>query len=468
MILVFDLGTTYFKFALIGRDGRLVDWREIAPPVRKTPDGLAELDAADFKTTLAEGAATLFRRNPVESAKLRAVAFASQTNSFVLLDADDRPLTPIVLWPDRRAAALTGELEKCRRLPDFSQITGLPTLSSQFMIAKLLWFQRHRPELWNRVHRICLISDYLTFLMTGRHVAEAGAAGMTGLLDVRRRDWWPAMLDHLSIRHGQLSEVVRAGTDLGPLRPGAVVDGLPGDCRFIVGCLDQYAGAIGVGNVRPNMMSETTGTVLATVQCADRLVPNGRGRIFQGPAFRDGLYYRMMTSQVSGRYLEWYRRQLPDRPEFSELTELAAQVKPGADGLTLNTDVELSSVGQVFAGMTPRHTRGHAVRCIMEAVAQTLQQQVETLCNGCPPQEVRSAGGGARSDLWLRIKAEALGMPVRATPCPQPTCLGAAALAEAALGGEDVELIVRRWTRPAVPMHNSSPLEREDYQASGS
>ncbi len=81
------------------------------------------------------------------------------------------------------------------------------------------------------------------------------------------------------------------------------------------------------------MISETTGTVLATVRCADRFSAQLGPAVFQGPAFREGLYWRMAFGDVSANYLQWYRDQLPDRPDFEQLTALAEQIEPGADGL---------------------------------------------------------------------------------------------------------------------------------------
>jgi xylulokinase len=101
----------------------------------------------------------------------------------------------------------------------------------------------------------------------------------------------------------------------------------------------------------------------------------------------------------------------------------------------------------LFEGRTARHTQGHAVRSILEAVAVALREQVRAVCRETDPTEVRSAGGAARSDLWLQIKADMLGVPFRATLCPEPTSLGAAILAEAALSGAGVPEIARHWVR---------------------
>jgi xylulokinase len=451
-ILAIDLGTTYFKIARFDRNGNLCDSARVAPPVRTTPAGIMELPPDAFRDALASAIRELRERDADRLSQVEALTFATQTNSFILLDAANRPLTPIILWPDGRAADLEAELYDYAHRADFRATTGVPQLGAQFMVAKLLWLKRERPQQWSRMAKIALISDYLTLLLTGKHVTEAGAAGLTGLLDIHGCRWWSEGLSRFAVDPSQLPQVARAGTDLGLLDPQAAARfGLPPTCRFIVGCLDQYAGAIGAGNLEPGMVSETTGTVLATVECADHFAAGLGPEVFQGPAYREGLYWRMAFSGVSANYLQWYRDQLPDRPEFEQLTALAAEPTALAAALQLRTDVPLSTPEAVFDGWTDQHTRGHFVRCILDAVAMALGEQVAALSDRPPPKEVRCAGGAARSDLWLQIKADRLGIATVATECPEPTSLGAALLAESSLSGVDPREIASRWVRLKPP-----------------
>ena len=83
---------------------------------------------------------------------------------------------------------------------------------------------------------------------------------------------------------------------------------------------------------------------------------------------------------------------------------------------------------------------------------------------GALPTEVRSAGGAARSPLWLQIKADVLGVPFRATQCPEPTSLGAAILAEAALTGVSVPEVARQWIRLGEP-YLPNPDNHRRYEA---
>lgn len=450
-ILTVDLGTTYFKFALFDRRGNLCHVHRVTPPIRTSPTGAAEIDAIQFANSIGRGIGELHQRNGGTLADVEAVTFATQTNSFVLLDERDEPLTPIILWTDRRAAALEPELVARFEVPGASR-TGVPRVNHQFMAAKLLWLQEHAAATWAEVRRLCLISDYFTLLLTGEHVTEAGAAGLTGLLEIEPRHWWVEVLDRLRIPAEWLPAVVSAGSMLGPITAAAAMRfNLPTSCLFAVGCLDQYAGAIGAGNVEPGLISETTGTVLATVQCADRLDKRQRPIVFQGPAFAPRVFYRMAFGSVAGNYLEWYRDQLPNRPAFERLIALAADVEPGAEGLRLRTDVPLSTPEAVFVGLKPHHTPGHCVRSILETVAVALRAQLELVGGDGPPGELRSVGGAARSNVWLQIKADVTGDLVTTIECPEPTSLGAASLAETRLSGGTVVDATRRWVRLQPP-----------------
>jgi xylulokinase len=210
------------------------------------------------------------------------------------------------------------------------------------------------------------------------------------------------------------------------------------------------------------MLSETTGTVLATVRCADRFTAQPRPAVFQGPAFREGLYWQMTFGDVSANYLQWYRDQLSDRPEFEQLTALAEPIAPGAEGLRLKPEVALADPRDVFEGMSTQHTRGRAVRCILETVAVALREQIVTLSDDAMPQEIRCAGGAARSDLWLQIKADVLNVPTVATTCPEPTSLGAAMLTDAAISRTDLCQIVGQWVS-LKPPHRPDPQRHQQY-----
>jgi xylulokinase len=86
------------------------------------------------------------------------------------------------------------------------------------------------------------------------------------------------------------------------------------------------------------------------------------------------------------------------------------------------------------------------VRALLESVAFMLRENVELLRElGIEVRELVSMGGGARSDLWLQIKADVTGLPLRVPPCEETASLGAAMLAAVAAGlYPDVETAYRQ------------------------
>ncbi len=293
-----------------------------------------------------------------------------------------------------------------------------------------------------------MIGDYLTLLFTGMHCTEIGAAAFTALVEIDKGRWWSDFVERLQLDPAWLPTLVQAGTDLGPIR-ATMADryGLPHDCRFIVGCFDQYAGPVGVGNFKTQILSETTGTVLASVRCADAVDANLNESVFQGPKPVGGGYYRLVYSELAANYLERYREQLPGRPSFAELDQLAATAEIGAGGLSLNGAAPGGSANHWFTGWTSRNTRADAVRCLLESVAWELGEQVARLSPADRPAEVRAAGGGARSPLWLQIKADILGLPMVATTCTEPASLGVAMIAEATRSNASVLDIAEKWVK---------------------
>jgi xylulokinase len=108
---------------------------------------------------------------------------------------------------------------------------------------------------------------------------------------------------------------------------------------------------------------------------------------------------------------------------------------------------------------------------VLEGCAFALRDVVDRLEQlGLGGEEVRVVGGGARSPLWLRIKADVLNRPVRPVLAEEPTALGAALLAAVAGGAfagfdEAVEHGVELAEEPIVPDPERASLYEERYQA---
>lgn len=441
--LTFDLGTTLYKVALCDDQGKLLGVERARPLIPPSKTGRAEVRQLDFLTSL-RSADKLKRQFAADWNDIAAVSFATQANSFTFLASSTQRWShefPLILWTDTRAQSL----EPIEVPPDFRERTGMPRFGPALALMKVLWLRKHEPERLAKAERFFFISDFLTTAFTKRHVTEAGVAALSGALDIRSLQWWDEMLARVQIAPIKLPTVERAGTDLGAIDEfWRTKLALPESCRFVMGCLDQYAGAIGTGTLSPGAICETTGTVLAAVRCADHLEANPAPSVFQGPGWDEKHFWQMSFSSNSANLLEWYRDSILG-PSYEKLSQAAAASRDS--DLVIEPFEAGKPIKDCFRNVRPEHTRGEIVRAIMHRVAQSLKDQVADLSGGSVPSEIRSAGGAARSDVWLQIKANTLGTKFVAMECEEPTSLGAAMLAHHGVTGEPLESIAQKWVR---------------------
>ena len=114
--------------------------------------------------------------------------------------------------------------------------------------------------------------------------------------------------------------------------------------------------------------------------------------------------------------------------------KMAENIKPDCDGL-----IALPSANQYknlagFKCRTDKHSHGHFIRAIMNSTTKSLAELADGLCQDEKPNRFFATGGGAKSNLWLQLKADVLGAKFVTTNCDEPACRGAAMLAATAAG----------------------------------
>ena len=443
-VLVFDFGTSYFKAGVVDSAGRFVALHRQPSPIVTTTER-SEMDPDALYLAVRASCSEL---RP-HLARVAAVTFSSQANTFTLLDADRRPLMPLIVWNDPRGAAVQDELHAFAD-GDFTQASGIPLLNHQFTIGRLAWMKR-QGLLRSDTRAVMWLPDQFMWHLTGRHVTEGSLAALSGLFDVPHWRWSESACRVAGIDSSVLPAVLRAGDTVGEALAGVAKElGLPAGCQVVAGCLDQYAGALGVGNDRPGLLSETTGTVLATVACSNQWQSHSP-QVFRGPAAGEGVYFHMSFGDISANLLEHYRQQLPDKPPFETL----CQPTVIDDQLRLDPAAGVGELKQTITRWSTTQPRPAVVRAIFRVVAHALAGQVRSVATS-PAADIRSAGGAAKNRAWLQIKADVLGIPVIAPATEEPTLLGAATLAAKALGWPRLAAIDQapaesRILRPATP-----------------
>lgn len=452
-LLGLDIGTTAVKAGLFADDGRLLaaageEYRLNTPALDR-----AELDPERYWEATRIAVRRALATAGVDRASVAAIAVSSQGETVIPVAADGRPIGPALVWLDNRATAEARQLEERFGLDRIYDVTGVPSVVPTWTACKLLWWRAHDPDLFARAARFLLVEDLLLHRLTGRFVTDGGVQCTSLLFDIVGRRWWDEMLDVVGVDARRLAEPVEPGDVVGTLGPiAAEALGLAPGAIIVAGGMDQGAGAVGAGNTGPGIVSESTGGALTLQASVDR---HGRDPSRQTPVYihsAPGRYLYCPVCPTGGMALTWLRdtfgheeieRAARDgRVAYDLLTELAATVPAGSDGLLMlphlagafSPEYDRNARG-VFYGFGLGHRKGHFVRATLEAVAFMLRRNVELLADaGAPTSEIHAHGGGARSPLWNQIKADVCGLPVITLRGEDAAIRGDAMLAGVAAG----------------------------------
>jgi xylulokinase len=421
-----DVGTTAVKALAVDEAGAVRARCEVAYPLSTPRPGWAEQDPEDWWRATEQAIAAL------GVAEVSAIGLSGQMHGLVALDAADRVIRPAILWNDGRTGAECAEIERRIGLAELIALTGNRALTG-FTAPKLLWLRRHEPDSYRRIARIALPKDYVRLRLCGEHAIDVADASGTLLLDVARRRWSEAVLDALELDPAWLPRVLES-----PAVSGATPDGVP----VAAGAGDQAAGALGVGVDKPGPLSIALGTSGVVFAALPAFAADERARVHAFCHAVPGGWHAMGVMLSAAGSLQWLRDVAAPGVAFGELVGEAARWDPGTEGLTFlpylageRTPHADPDARGSFTGLSLRHDRGALVRAVLEGVAYGLRDSLDLLRElGVAPERARVSGGGARSELWLRIIASVLELPLERPAVEEGAAYGAALLGGVAGG----------------------------------
>ncbi len=419
-----DIGTTGAKAVAISPDGELLASAEESYPLSTPRAGWAEQDPEDWWRA-AESCLARLPRGPV--------GLSGQMHGLVCLGGGGKVLRPAILWNDQRTAAECAEIERLIGLDRLIELTGNRALPG-FTAPKLLWLRAHEPDTYARIRHILLPKDYVRYRLTGELAIDAADASGTLLFDVGRRRWSDDMLEALELPREWLPAAYE-GTE-------------------VAGAGDQAAAALGVGIIDTGPVSIVLGTSGVVFAVLPAYAPDAQARVHVFCHAVPETWHAMGVMLSAAGSLAWVRRTLGT--DFRVLDDEAAAWAPTTEGLLFapylageRTPHADPNARGAFTGLSLRHDRGALWRATLEGVAYGLRDSLELLrLLGVRAEVGRVSGGGARSELWLRIVASALGIPVERMVSEEGSALGAALLAGVKAGVfTDAGDAVRRCVR---------------------
>jgi xylulokinase len=433
-----DVGTTGVKALAVSRTGDVVARSEIPVPLDTPRPGWAEQDPEHWCD------ATRAAVGRVAGPEPAALALSGQMHGLVALDETLRVLRPAILWNDRRASNESRLIEDRLGRDVLIEIAG-SAASPGFTAPKLEWMRTHEPEVYGRVARVISPKDLVRLRLTGDIATDVSDASGTLWFGVGDRRWSDTVCAALDVDASLLPEVRDSAEVVGRTEDGVPVS---------VGAGDQAAAGIGVGAIRPGVVSVVLGTSGVVFSTLDAYRPDPLGRLQTCCHAVPGVWHAMGVMLSAAGSLRWLRGLTAPEMSYDDLVAGAAAVPAGAGGVIFlpylsgerapHADPHARAA---FLGLGLQHHRGTLTRAVLEGVAYGLADIWQLMRDaGASSTNVRATGGGARSDLWLRILASVLGVPVERTAVDEGSAYGAAILAAVGAGWfDDVQAAVDAW-----------------------
>jgi D-xylulose kinase len=450
LLLGIDAGTTSVKSGLFNADGQCLAVARQEYQLSTPHASWAELDPEIYWQACVSTTQKVLQQTGTKD--IAAVSVSSQGETMIALDAYGKPVYPAIVWLDNRAEREAAFLAE-KFAGEVYERTGIPEIIPTWTACKILWLKQNELDAFSRADKFLLVQDYLIYRLTGEYTTNDSVSCTSLYFDITRGRWWEAVLREVGIGEKNLPHLIPPGEVIGNVSAEASAQtGLPQTAKVVGGGMDQSVGAIGAGNIRTGVVSETTGaalTIQVTIPSPDvdkhKVIPvychSVPGEYLFVPVCPTaGMAYKWFRDTFAGMEVARAEREKSD--SYDLLSALAEDVPPGSDGLVMlphlmgaySPDPNPAARGS-FTGFTLSHTRGHFARAILEGVAFLLKRNLEVLQNaGVDVTEIRSTGGGARSPLWNQIKSNVCNLPVVTLKNEDTALLGDAILAGVAAG----------------------------------
>ncbi len=436
-----DLGTSACKFLLVDDQGRVCHQVTRDYPLCMPRPGWSEQDPALWWQACLDGIPALLAG--FDPAQVQGIGVGGQMHGLVALDGDGAVLRPAILWNDGRTAAETDYLNTVVGRKTLSQYTGNIAFAG-FTAPKLLWMQKHEPELYARIAKILLPKDYLVYKMTGAFSTDYSDASGMLLLDVEHKCWSKKMCELCGVQPEWLADLYESWQPVGTLRPDvAAALGLPETVKVCAGAGDNAAAAVGTGTVGPgrcNISLGTSGTLFISSDIFGVDATNG----LHAFAHADGGWHLMGCMLSAASCNKWWMDDIlrvTDRDYPAEQAPITRETLGRNPVFFLpylmgeRSPINDTDARGVFLGMSMDTTRADMTQAVLEGVAFALRDSFEVARSlGIAIPRSNLCGGGAKSPLWGTILANVLGIPLDILVTEQGPGYGGALLAMVCCG----------------------------------
>lgn len=450
VFLGIDAGTTNIKLSMFD-----LSLKEIGTCGKKTkvyiPEpGASEIDMEELWEALCDCAQQLKARKPKEWAAIVGVAVSGQGDGLWPLDQDNKPACRALLWNDSRSKVL--DLDSTPGLDELLSREYANTIFAGSMPALQKYLKVTAPDTYAKIRTSLHCKDWLNFRLTGRIVSDYSDINCSSGLNVKTKQYIPALYDLLDIPEAlaTMPEIVEPMDIIGTVTKEAEAQcGLAAGTPVMAGCLDCCAVSTGTDIFTSDRACTIIGTAMINevVQTIDQVDPTDlRGLLLYHAA--PGKYIKIMNTAGGSSSTDIIKNMLcPDEP-FDELFEKLEAIPIGSNGVTFHpylfgerAPFKNPLAFASFFGMRSHNTKYDLMRAAYEGLAMSF---VDCYQGKSGFDTMYLSGGASVSPFICQMFCDAIGMNVKRQTIDELGTLGIAKMLMVTLGYakrlEDLEI----------------------------
>lgn len=441
-ILGVDIGTQGTKAALFTTEG--IKAAEAFEPSRliNPAKGVVEQDPDEMYGSVLRTIKEVVEKSGVRPQDVAAIGIDSQMAGIMGIDRDWNPVTCYDSWLDTRCEKYIQRM-KAEAEEKVIMLTGCPVTYAHG--PKVLWWKHERPEAYQKVDKFIMPGVYAAGKLAGLKAEKAYIdytyLHFSGFGDVEHGVWSEELLKQFGVERSKMPEIINPWDVIGHLtKAEAEKCGLAEGIPVVAGCGDTAATSLAAGITQKGIVFDIAGTASVFSCCVDSYKPDVANKTLLYPrSVIPGLWAPMAYINGGGLCLQWFRDNLAgDSISYKQLDTEASEIEPGSEGLIFlphfsgRAYPNNPNVRGSWLGLSWNHKRAHMFRSIMEGIAYEYDFYfgiIKSFAGDDNFSRVCAIGGGAKSMLFNRIKADVLGLEYNTLNIADTAPLGSAIIA---------------------------------------
>jgi xylulokinase len=468
-----DIGTQGVKVVLFSAGGRRLATDCRPSQLHRPAPGVVEEDPEFQAGNVCDGIRACIRRAGIGADTVAAVGMDGQMAGVIGVGADGMAVTPYDSWLDTRCAPYIKAMRKKAGDEIIGKTGGPPSFNHG---PKKLWWMHERPGVYRRIRAFVQPGGYAAMRLCGLKGEQAFIdwtyLHFSGFADTRAGKWDTGLCRRFRFDAAKLPRIVPPWEVVGGVCPAmAARCGLEAGTPVVAGCGDTAASFLACGATREGICVDVAGTASVFAATTSRFRADTRFHTLGwGRSATEGLWHPYAYINGGGMNLEWFRKQIAgfggggSGMSLQALDRAAAAIEPVESApvfvphLGGRVSPSWPDLRGAWAGLDWSHGAADLYRAALEGVALEYALYKRALLALNPElrlREVRVTGGGERSAVWNRIKADVLGIRVVQVARSEGAPLGAALVAGLGAGlFRSLDEAAGRWIRTG---HSTAP-----------